>query len=53
MYKKDYLVNVAVNAAMFPGLNWIGLSPLLDKAGQLICVKVILFPVIGFSPTIC
>lgn len=53
MYKKNYLVNVVVNAAMLPGLNWIGVFPLLYKASPLIFVKVILFPVIGFSPTIC
>jgi hypothetical protein len=38
---KNYLVNVAVIAATFPGLNTMGISPLLYNANPLIFVKVI------------
>ena len=50
--KKNYRVNVAVNAAIFPDLNCTGLFPSLYNANPFIFVNVLLFPVIGFSPVI-
>ena len=50
--KKSYFVNTAVNAAILPDLNWIGLSPLLYNAKPLIFVKVVVCPVTGFIPFI-
>ena len=49
---KNYLVNVAVNAAVLPPLNCNGVFPLLYNASALIFVRVLPCPVTGLIPFI-